>query len=43
MPINWAVFNSFLITLIRRLGCRTIPDGIRELTNQVEDVFRLLT
>ena len=42
-PINWAVFNSFLITLIRRLGCRTIPDGIRELTNQVEDVFRLLT
>jgi predicted transposase YbfD/YdcC len=42
-PINWAVFNSFLVTLIRRMGCRTLPDGIRELTNQVEDVFRLLT
>jgi hypothetical protein len=25
------------------LGCGTIPDGIRELTNQVHDVFRLLT
>jgi predicted transposase YbfD/YdcC len=42
-PISWAVFNSFLITFIRRLGCRTIPDGIRQLTNQVLDVFRLLT
>lgn len=42
-PISWAVFNSFLITLIRRLGCRTIPDGMRELANQVHDVFRLLT
>jgi len=42
-PISWAVFNSFLITLIRRLGCRTIPDGMRQLANQVHDVFRLLT
>jgi hypothetical protein len=29
--------------LIRRLGCRTIPDGMRQLANQVHDVFRLLT
>lgn len=42
-PISWAVFNSFVITLIRRLGCRTIPDGMRQLANQVHDVFRLLT
>jgi predicted transposase YbfD/YdcC len=42
-PINWAIFNSFLITVIRRLGCRTIPDGMRKLTNQVHDVFRWLT
>lgn len=42
-PISWAVVNSFLITFIRRLGCRTIPDGIRQLANQVHDVFRLLT
>ena len=42
-PISWAVFSSFLITLVRRLGCRTIPDGMRELANQVHDVFRWLT
>ncbi len=42
-PITWAIFNSFLITLVRRLGCRTIPDGIRELANQVHEVFRWLT
>jgi predicted transposase YbfD/YdcC len=42
-PISWAVIHSFLITAIRRLGCRTIPDGMRELANQVHDVFRLLT
>jgi predicted transposase YbfD/YdcC len=42
-PISWAVFNSFLITLVRRLGCRTVPDGIRELANQVHQVFRWLT
>lgn len=42
-PISWAVFNSFLITLVRRLGCRTLPDGIRQLANQVHLVFRWLT
>lgn len=42
-PISWAVFNSFLITLARRLGARTIPDCIRDLANQVHQVFRWLT
>ena len=42
-PISWAIFNSFLITLVRRLGSRTVPDGIRELANQVHEVFRWLT
>jgi predicted transposase YbfD/YdcC len=42
-PISWAVFNSFLITLARRAGSRTVPDAMRELANQVHDVFRLLT
>jgi len=42
-PISWAVFNSFLITLARRLGCRTLPDCMRELANQVHLVFRWLT
>lgn len=42
-PINWAVFNSFLITLARRLGCRTLPDCQRELANQLHQVFLWLT
>jgi hypothetical protein len=42
-PINWAVVNSFLITLARRLNHRTLPDCIRDLTNQVEQGFGWLT
>lgn len=42
-PISWAVFNSFLITLARRLNHRTLPDCMRDLTNQVEQVFAWLT
>jgi len=42
-PISWAIFNSFLITLARRLGCRTLPDCIRALANQVHQVFHWLT
>ncbi len=42
-PISWAVINSFLITLARRLNHRTLPDCIRDLTNQVEQVFAWLT
>lgn len=42
-PINWAVLNSFLITIARRLGSRTLPDCIRQLANQVHQVFHWLT
>ena len=42
-PISWAIFNSFLITLARRLGSRTLPDCIRALANQVHQVFSWLT
>lgn len=42
-PISWAVLNSFLITLARRLGFRTLPDCIRDLANQVHRVFHWLT
>jgi predicted transposase YbfD/YdcC len=42
-PINWAVVNSFLITFARRLGSRTLPDCIRQLANQVHQVFHWLT
>ena len=42
-PISWAVLNSFLITVARRLGTRTFPQARRQLANQLQYVFRLLT
>ena len=42
-PISWAVINSFIITLARRLKHRTIPDFIRDVTNDVERIFSWLT
>ena len=42
-PISWAVLNTFLITVARQLGTRTFPQARRQLANQVQYVFRLLT
>jgi hypothetical protein len=42
-PVVWAILNCFLITLVRRLGCRTVPQGARKLANQVKRVFEFLT
>lgn len=42
-PMNWAVLNCWLITIIRQLGSRTIPGGVRLLTNQVQKVMGILT
>lgn len=42
-PGNWSVINCWLVTFIRKLGYRTIPDGIRGLTNRVHKVFNFLT
>lgn len=42
-PMLWAVFNCFLITMIRQLGYRTIPQGVRALTNQLKQVYAILT
>ncbi|MCY7278366.1 MAG: hypothetical protein LH702_32680 [Phormidesmis sp. CAN_BIN44] len=41
--IRWAVINSFLVTLARRLNHRILPDCLRDLANQVEEVFAWLT
>lgn len=41
-PAVWAILNCWLINLCRRLDCTTVPDGIRELTNRIERVFKLL-
>jgi hypothetical protein len=42
-PVNWATLNCFLITIVRQLGYRTLPQGARVLANQVKRVFELLT
>ena len=42
-PVSWAILNCFLINLVRQLGCRTLPQGIRFLANQVTRVFEFLT
>ena len=42
-PISWAVLNTFLITVARQLGTRTFPQAKRQLANQLQFVFRLLT
>jgi predicted transposase YbfD/YdcC len=42
-PIIWAILNCFLISIVRQLGFRTVPQGVRALTNQLEQVYRLLT
>jgi Transposase DDE domain len=42
-PVNWATLNCFLITIVRQLGYRTLPQGVRVLANQVKRVFEILT
>lgn len=42
-PISWAVLNSFMITIARKLDTPTVPAAMRLLANQVSKVFHLLT
>jgi hypothetical protein len=42
-PAMWVILNCFLISIVRQLGFRTIPQGVRALTNQVDRVYQLLT
>jgi predicted transposase YbfD/YdcC len=42
-PLIWAILNCFLITIIRQLAFRTIPQGVRALTNQLQQVYAILT
>jgi predicted transposase YbfD/YdcC len=39
----WAIIHCFIMTTIRRLGYRTIPQGQRVLANQVHQVFDILS
>lgn len=42
-PVIWAILNCFLITIVRQLAFRTIPQGVRALTNQLRQVYTILT
>ncbi|MBD2329005.1 ISAs1 family transposase [Alkalinema sp. FACHB-956] len=42
-PITWAILNCFVISIVRQLAYRTIPQGIRALTNQLHKVYSILT
>lgn len=41
-PVNWAIFFTWIITLVRRAGIRTVPQALRLWANQVDDVFSFL-
>jgi predicted transposase YbfD/YdcC len=41
-PVNWAIFFTWIVTLVRRAGIRTVPQALRLWANQVEDVFSFL-
>jgi predicted transposase YbfD/YdcC len=41
-PVNWAIIFTWIITLVRRAGIRTVPQALRLWANQVDDVFSFL-
>lgn len=41
-PVNWAVLHCWVINLVRQLGYRTVPQGMRVMTNQIHQVFHIL-
>ncbi len=41
-PVNWAIFFTWIVTLVRRAGIRTVPQAFRLWANQVDDVFSFL-
>jgi predicted transposase YbfD/YdcC len=41
-PVNWAILNTFAITLARRQGWRTVPQALRAWANQLHQVFHFL-
>ena len=41
-PVNWAILFTWIVTLVRRAGIRTVPQALRLWANQVEAVFSFL-
>jgi len=41
-PVNWAIFFTWIVTLVRRSGLRTVPQALRLWANQLDRVFSFL-
>ena len=41
-PVNWAIFFTRIVTLVRRSGLRTVPQALRLWANQLDRVFSFL-
>jgi hypothetical protein len=41
-PANWAMVRQFLVSLARRFDCRTLPDALRLMANQLQLIFDAL-
>ena len=42
-PLHWAILNCWLLNLVRKLGFRTVPQGLRHLANRPDLVWSFLT
>lgn len=41
-PANWAMVRQFLVSLARQLNCRTLPEALRLMANQLPMIFDAL-
>ncbi|WP_339394258.1 ISAs1 family transposase [Nostoc sp. UHCC 0870] len=41
-PANWAMVRQFLVSLARQLNCRTLPEALRLMANQLQMIFDAL-
>jgi predicted transposase YbfD/YdcC len=41
-PANWAMVRQFLVSLARQYDCRTFPDALRLMANQLQLIFDAL-
>lgn len=41
-PANWAMVRQFLVSLSRQFNCRTLPDALRLMANQLQPIFAAL-
>jgi predicted transposase YbfD/YdcC len=41
-PANWAMVRQFLVSLARMSGANTLPEALRLMANQIENISELL-